>query len=357
MRKGFFSCGLPAILIVLLSCRNSVEPKKEIVRPYNHLEIDTAFNCNCSIRAIDVDRESIFFSGSNGVYGYLDPEDLSVKYIDSIEIDQKRIEFRGLSRTKMGDFILGVDNPAFICKVDPSGGKEVLFKQDLKGSFFDAMAFWNNREGVIIGDPTKGCMAFLITRDGGETWNPVPCDKIEKAEEGEAAFAASNSNIAIVGDSIWGLSGGQASRVYFSSDKGKNWKVFDTPLIDGKNTTGGYSIDFYDPKIGVVFGGDFTNPSRNTANKAVTTDGGKTWQLIADGEDPGYKSSIRFVPGRGGKEMIATGFTGISYTHDFGQTWRDLSEEEFYTLRFLNDSVAFAAGEGRIAKLRFKTEK
>src|SRR5699024_10321502 len=92
-------------------------------------------------------------------------------------------------------------------------------------------------------------------------------------------------------------------------------------------------------------------------NKAITQDGGKTWELIADGEEPGYKSSIRFVPDRGGKSIVAIGYTGISYTHDSGKTWQKLSNESFYTLQFLNDSTAYAAGEGRIAKLQFKREE
>ena len=35
-------------------------------------------------------------------------------------------------------------------------------------------------------------------------------------------------------------------------------------------------------------------------------------------------------------------------------SWKKLSEEGFYTLRFANDSIAYAAGKGRIAKLRFR---
>ncbi|WP_313791432.1 hypothetical protein [Lacinutrix neustonica] len=37
-----------------------------------------------------------------------------------------------------------------------------------------------------------------------------------KAKEGEAAFAASDTNIAIVGDNTWVATGGKASRILFS---------------------------------------------------------------------------------------------------------------------------------------------
>jgi hypothetical protein len=60
------------------------------------------------------------------------------------------------------------------------------------------------------------------------------------------------------------------------------------------------------------------------------------------------------VPNSDGKGLIAIGFTGISYSKDMGSTWSELSKEAFYTLRFKNDSVAYAAGKNRIAKLSFK---
>ncbi|MDT0690217.1 hypothetical protein RM549_10510 [Salegentibacter sp. F188] len=192
-----------------------------------------------------------------------------------------------------------------------------------------------------------------MTRDGGQTWKKLDCDILPKTEEGEAAFAASNSNIAIQGDNTWILSGGMKSRVFYSPDKGKSWEVFDTPLVQGKATTGGYSMDFYDENVGIIIGGDYTAPEGNTGNKAVTTDGGKTWELVGEGEEPGYKSGVRYLPNSGGEEIVAVGFNGISYSKDGGESWKKLSDEGFYTLRFVNDSTAYAAGKGKIALLKF----
>jgi len=231
---------------------------------------------------------------------------------------------------------------------------ELVYKEDHEKVFYDAMAFWNNEEGIAMGDPTDNCISIIITRDGGRSWEKLSCDILPEIIEGEAAFAASSSNIAIEGDKTWILTGGMKSRVYFSPNKGETWEVYDTPLIDGEATTGGYSIDFYDENFGIIIGGDYTKPEGNTGNKAITKDGGKRWELIAEGQEPGYKSSVRFVPNSGGKKIIATGFSGISYSKDSGKTWKELSKEGFYTLRFKNDSVAYAAGKGRIARLTFK---
>ena len=75
-------------------------------------------------------------------------------------------------------------------------------------------------EGVAIGDPVDGCMSVLTTRNGGASWNKVSCDVLPLSIEGEAAFAASDTNIAIVGNQTWVATGGLSSRILMSHDKG-----------------------------------------------------------------------------------------------------------------------------------------
>ncbi len=151
----------------------------------------------------------------------------------------------------------------------------------------------------------------------------------------------------------WQQEAKQAGYLY-SPDKGKTWEVFDTPIIQGKETTGIYSIDFYDESNGFAIGGDYTKPEENESNKIRTTDGGKTWEVVAQNQEPGYRSCVQYIPNGKGNELITVGFKGIDYSNDYGTTWKHLSDEGFYTIRFLNDSTAYAAGKGRISKLTFK---
>jgi photosystem II stability/assembly factor-like uncharacterized protein len=132
---------------------------------------------------------------------------------------------------------------------------------------------------------------------------------------------------------------------------GNTWKVYNTPIVEGGDMTGIYSVDFYDSKNGIIFGGDWGNKENNTANKAITTDGGKTWQLIADGKEPGYKSSVRYVPDTNGKEIFAVGSTGISYSNDGGKTWEKVSDQGYYTIRFVNKNIAWLGGNNKIGKM------
>ncbi len=63
---------------------------------------------------------------------------------------------------------------------------------------------------------------------------------------------------------------------------------------------------------------------------------------------------MQYVPNSNAKELIAIGFKGIDYSKDAGNTWTHLSDEGFYTIRFVNDSIAYAAGKNKIARLTFK---
>lgn len=339
------------LFMVILSCKHDEKPVKSEI---SLVEIEEIFNDSIlSIRAIDVASDkSLAFAANNGVFGLYNPQ--TEGWATAIQnYDTLNLQFRAVARTDNDFFMLSVENPALLFKTGEQGEMEVVYKEVHDKVFYDALGFWNSREGIAIGDPTEGCMSIIITRDGGKTWNKVSCDNLPYSMEGEAAFAASNTNIAIVGDSTWVATGGKTSRILFSEDKGKSWEVFDTPMIDGENTTGIYSIDFYDENNGFAIGGDYTQPDDTKANKMRTSDGGKTWQLVGDGAEPGYRSCVQYVPNGNGKALVAIGFKGIDYSSDSGHTWKHLSDEGFYTLRFLNDSVAYAAGKGRIARLKF----
>ena len=270
-----------------------------------------------------------------------------VQYNDSV-----LPEFRAIGHTSTDFFMLSVANPALLYKTGNNGAMELVYSEQDSLVFYDSMKFWNDEEGIAIGDSMDGCLSIIITRDGGQNWNKLSCSSLPAATEGEGAFAASNTNIEIVGDQCWVAT--TASRIYYSADRGQNWEILQTPIVNEKPTQGIYSIDFYNEELGIAIGGDYTAPKDNRGNKAITTDGGRSWELLADGAEPDYKSCVQFVPGSEGKEIIALGFTGISYSSDQGRSWKELSDESFYTLRFLNDTIAYAAGRNRIAKLIFK---
>ncbi|WP_452223379.1 WD40/YVTN/BNR-like repeat-containing protein [Lacinutrix chionoecetis] len=344
------------VALTLLSCQKDEEKKEELFMPRDFTEVEIGLllkDSTLNVRAIEMVEgyNGLFFLTSKGKGGMIDDDDI----LFPIEIDEEQdnLNFRAFASTNDAGFALSVASPAYLYKIGEEETK-LVYQEDHEKAFYDAMDFWNDKEGIAIGDPTDDCMSIIITRDGGNTWSKLSCDTLPKAKEGEAAFAASDTNIAIVGDKTWVATGGKASRILFSPDKGKTWEVFSTPIVQGLETTGMYSLDFYDDKNGFAIGGDYTKAGDSTANKIRTQDGGKTWQLVAENQSPGYRSCVQYIPGRKAKELVAIGFKGIDYSNDAGESWKHLSDEGFYTLRFVNDSVAYAAGNQRIAKLTFR---
>ncbi len=334
------------IIFALFGCS---ETKKS--HQFQEVTVETIYTEQISIRAIEVMDGSVAFAGSNGLFGAIDIRSNQIK-TSRETYDTIAPEFRAVGHTATDFFMLSAGRPALLYKTGDAGQMELVYKEDEVGVFYDAMKFWNNEEGIAVGDAMEGCLSIIITRDGGGSWSKLPCSALPAALEGEGAFAASNTNIAIVGDKTW--IGTTKSRVFFSPDKGATWEVIQTPIIHSQETEGIYSIAFDENNVGFAVGGDYTNPDNTTANKAITQDGGKSWELVGNEQLPGYKSCVQFIPNSGGKDLVLVGFTGISYSGDMGRTWKEFSGESFYTLRFINDSIAYAAGKNRIAKLTFK---
>jgi hypothetical protein len=63
-----------------------------------------------------------------------------------------------------------------------------------------------------------------------------PADKLPRTANGEAAFAASNTNIVIKGNNTWIVSGGMKARVFYSADKGILGKYTIRQLYKGAMT-------------------------------------------------------------------------------------------------------------------------
>ncbi len=323
---------------------------------FSEVEITPVFTEKLSIRAISPNDEStVWFAANNGIVGLIDgttPKLATVKYQDSI------LNFRAIAKTSKSVFVLSIENPAVLYKIDHKNNEATnlteVYLEENKKVFYDAMAFFDDNEGIAMGDPTAGCLSIIKTVDGGDSWFKLSCNILPAVAEGEAAFAASNSNIAIYKNNVWIVSGGKKARIFHSPDRGASWTVYNTPIIQGQSMTGIYSVDFYNENLGVIFGGNWEEKEFNEGNKAITNDGGKTWQLLSNGQGPGYRSSVRFVPGSNGNGLVAVGSPGVSYSSNRGADWHELSDQGFYAIEFVNDSLAFASGNAIIAKLVFR---
>ena len=233
--------------------------------------------------------------------------------------------------------------------------RKLVYEEKNEKVFYDSMQFWNDTEGIAIGDPTEDCLSIILTHDGGNSWYKIPSDKLPKISEGEAAFAASNTNIIIKGNNTWIVTGGKKARVFYSKDKGNTWETYDTPIAQGKTMTGIFTADFYDSKSGFISGGNYEALNQNFDNKAITSNGGKTWDLVAQNQGFGYASCVQYVPNSRGAGLVSVGASGLYYSSNSGKTWNQFATDpSLFTIRFLNDTTAIAAGKDKIIRIVFK---
>ena len=335
----------------IIGCKKTEIPKSEY---FESAKVETLVEDNFSVRAITIDNEKIWYASDFGKYGYYDFVSKEKKQF-LIKKDTLLPEFRSISQIGKSIFVLSVGSPALLYKIEKNGSQvKLVYEEKNKKAFYDSMQFWNEKEGIAIGDPTDDCMSVIITRDSGETWKKISCNELPKTNVGEAAFAASNTSVQVSGNFAWIFTGGKSARIFFSVDKGNSWEVFKSPIIQGKEMTGIFSGNFYDENIGFITGGDYENLENNSGNKALTINGGKTWTLISENAGFGYASCVQFVPNSGGKQLVTLGYSGLNYSCDNGTTWKQLlKDKDLHTIRFIDNTTAIAAGKNKIVKVLF----
>lgn len=321
----------------------------------NSLLGQTSFNS--SIRALHViDSSKAVFSGSGGLVGYT--EDGGVSW-DTTRWGTR--SYRACSVVNKHLIAASIESPGLVIKAPLTSLSSTTTTLEVtdEGSFFDSMQFFDAENGVVMGDATPDkqgdlCLSIYITSDSGNHWERVPCTNLPNPIKGEAAFAASNGNISCFAESAWIATGGIASRIFHSSDKGANWVAYDTPLIQGREMTGAFCVDFKNEQEGLIMGGDWEDKSLNSGNLAYTSDGGKTWTLRSEGEGPGYRSCIVWHPIKI-QECIAIGSEGIDYSMDSGVNWRHISDDAYYTGRFSpNGKFLWLAGHKTVQRVDLK---
>lgn len=229
-----------------------------------------------------------------------------------------------------------------------------VYQTSQTGVFFDGMAFWDDRHGIVFSDPVEGKWFILTTDDGGKTWQPVPAGSLPVMQPGEAAFAASGTSLVVQGkQNVWIASGGMTGgtgRVFRSTDRGKTWFVSTVPLPAGE-ATGLFGMQFFSAKTGVVVGGNYQQERQPGPNAAISRDGGRTWQVLTETNPPGLKEAVSILPG---DRLLAVGPAGTSLSADQGQTWQPLDAEGFHSVGCIKGTCYAVGAKGKVSKQVFR---
>jgi photosystem II stability/assembly factor-like uncharacterized protein len=297
-----------------------------------------------------VGNNIVWVSGSNGTVG---------KSIDGGK-NWKWMKVHGFEKTDFRDIeafdkntavIMGVDSPAFILRtIDGGENWELVYKNDSKGMFLDAMDFWDDQKGIVIGDPVEGHFFISKTLDSGKTWKDIPVSDRPAADTGEACFAASGTNVKTFGKSGFVfVSGGLTSHIFKNNNK--VW----LPLLQGKESAGANSIALDGNKNRVVVGGDFLQKEDTTSNCVISTDRGNSW-IKPQTPPSGYRSCVEFISN---KQWITCGLNGVDISNDNGMNWIKISDESFNVVRKAKKGTAvyFAGSAGSVGKLEQQSHK
>jgi photosystem II stability/assembly factor-like uncharacterized protein len=188
-------------------------------------------------------------------------------------------------------------------------------------SFTNVVHFWNANEGFCQGDPINGEFELYTTTDGGTNWTVVPGANIPNPENAnEFGYVR---QIEVVGDNVWYTT--STGRMYHSTDKGYNWVVYNTPVLDfggavTSTSTGNFS--FSSATEGMIID--------NNSVVYKTTNSGANWTTVAT-SGPIFTQGLCFIEGT--NTAFSTG-GGSSYSQDGGTTWSLIDTEQHLYVDF-----------------------
>lgn len=291
-----------------------------------------------------VDDKCIWVSGSNGTVGR--SIDSGNTWLFQIVPGYDKTDFRDIEAFNDSTaIIMGIDCPARILKTT-NGGRSwtLMFEDTTKGMFLDAMEFWNEKSGVVIGDPISGKAFTARLSKSTSSWEPKPFEKRPPLDSGEAFFASSGTNIRILNkNDMVGITGGFQSNLLYKNNK------INLPLLQGKESTGANSIAVKDSNTFMIVGGDFMKKDSVGGNFCFTKDHGQTW-IFSKQPPSGYRSCVEYLSGT---TWITCGLNGVDITNDDGAHFKKISNIGFHVCRKAKNgkAVFMAGGGGRIAKL------
>ncbi|MEE9440874.1 MAG: hypothetical protein V3V27_02965 [Candidatus Thermoplasmatota archaeon] len=187
-------------------------------------------------------------------------------------------------------------------------------------SFANNVWFFDENEGVCMGDLLDDYFEVYTSDDGGDTWTRVPEESFSGVtiDPGEAGWTGCMDAI---GDTV--LFGSNKGNVFISHDRGHTWTGSYSGCSTSGLNAGVNEIAFKDANHGLA-----AHDNGISYDIYTTSDGGDNWEEITPSGFV-YGAGLSYVPGTDNM-YISTGgaefYSGASYSFDGGQSWEDYPE-------------------------------
>jgi hypothetical protein len=303
-----------------------------------------------------VDDQTIWVSGSRGTIARSIDGGKTFSYTQLKGYEKS--DFRDIEAfDDKRAIIMSSGTPAYILKtIDGGRSWKEVYKNSDTAYFLDAMDFWDDKRGMLVGDPINGHFVLLQTNDGGETWQEQDTTKTPEAMEGEAVFAASGTSIKYVNEYNYAfVTGGVYSRMIRTRSfchRIPCWEYQPLQIVQGKNSTGAFSIAL-GMEHKVIVGGDYLCDSCVNNNSEI-----KYWPKTKQENElefskkiddvKGYRSCVEVI---NKKALLACGINGVDFYTD--KYWKTISSESFHVVRKAKKgkAVFLAGSNGKIGRL------
>ncbi len=176
-------------------------------------------------------------------------------------------------------------------------------------NFINGVYFFDNTNGIFLGDPLSSRWGIGRTTDAGGTWTQVNSVPTPISGEQSLVGAAGQS-----GDKVW--FGTSKGRVIYSNDRGQSWKT--STVVSNAVVL---AVSFASPDRGVALyrtGADANLPTL----VASTIDSGKTWATNLFNFSTVNFQPIGLYSAEGSSQTVAVGSgSEMLATMDNGRTW------------------------------------
>lgn len=301
-----------------------------------------------------VDNQTIWVSGSRGTFAK--STDGGNTFVYTQVKGYEKSDFRDIEAfDDKRAVMMSSGTPAYILKTTDGGQtwKEV-YKNTDTAYFLDAMDFWDEQRGIIVGDPIHHHFVLLQTNNGGESWQELDTSKTPLAMEGEAVFAASGTSLRCLGKygRVGFVTGGKHTRALGKNIASKNgsWEYEHLPIQHGVSSKGAFSFAAND-SANLMVGGDYANDKMVSNNSCIQylppANKDEVFSQMID-DVKGYRSCVEAISNH---QFIACGTSGVDcYANRY---WTTISSQGFHVVRKAKkgNAVFLAGPKGKIGRL------